>query len=754
MSFRRFVIALMTAMVMLVPLAFVGSSVAARLPRGCVLKPHGRCAGANLAGRHLNGKNLAGINLAHANLTGATLQRTNLAGANLRGANLHNANLRGTNLAGANLRGANLKSANLSRLLRPAIFTNLSHANLSHANLSHAVGDSVIVAFANVTSANLTYAKLGGANLSHANFGRSNLAYANLNATLVGADFSGANLSHANFSTHANLSGANLSHASLAFANLTHANLTGANFTGSNLHSSALRTVDVTNARFTGADMSAVRSGGIVGTPAVLPPGWAIMMGYAIGPDANLTRAQLTNAYLANANLTRVNLTGATLTGVQSGGIVGTPSALPPGWAVTVGYLVGPGANLNSANLANANLSRVNLTGATMIGVQSGGIVGTPSALPPLWSVVNGYLIGPSAPPAPQAIIFRSTAPTLEAFGGPTYTPVASSTSGLVVTLTIDPTSITVCSISPLGVVSIIGAGTCTIDANQLGNVNWNPAAQVQQAFLVAKGVLYVVPPAAQSLAFGSPAPVLTPSYYSDAGHTVPVTPTLLVAPTCGSSYTASSPALSVLTVACGGTAGLGLPGTDPNYTFDYSAMSTITVTKGTQAVAFTSIAPAATVAGPTYTPAATATSGLAVTITVDPSSSTVCSMTGSVVSFALPGTCLLDANQLGNTNWNAALQVQQVVNVGKGTQTVTFTSTPPSPATVASPPYTPTATASSGLAVTSFTLDPSSTGGCTVSNGTFTFTAAVASTCVIDANQAGDNTWNPATAKQTINVN
>jgi len=737
----------MTAMVMLVPLAFAGSSVAARLPRGCVLKPHGRCAGANLAGRHLNGKNLTGINLARANLTGASLQRTNLSRANLRGANLHNANLRAANLAGADLVRANLQHANLSRSLRPARVTNLSHANLFRANLSHAVGDSVNLGYADLARANLTYARLGGANLSHANVAHSNLAYANLNASLVGANFSGSNLSHANFSTHGNLSGADLSHASLAFANFTGANLTGANLAGANLHSSALRSVDVSNATFVGANLSAIRSGGIRGTPRALPSGWGIFTGYAIGPDANLTGAQLTNAYLANANLTRVNLTRATLAGVQSGGIVGTPAALPAGWAVTVGYLVGPGANLNSANLANANLTRVNLTGATMIGVQSGGIVGTPSALPAGWAVVSGYLIGPTAPPAPQTISFRSPAPTLEAFGGPTYTPVASSTSGLVVTLTIDPTSSTVCSISA-GVVSIIGAGTCTIDANQAGNVNWNAAAQVQQGFIVTGGT--------QTISFTSTAPSAAAfggaTYTPVASATSLLPVTLIIDPTSSTVCSISGGVVSFI--------GIGTCTIDANQAgnANWNAATQVQqgfiVGKGAQTISFTSTAPAATVAGPTYTPAATATSALAVTIIVDPSSNTICSMTGGVVSFALPGTCLLDATQAGNTNWNAAVQVQQVVTVGKGTQTITFTSTPPSPATVASPPYTPTATASSGLAVTSFTLDPSSTGGCTVSNGTFTFTAALASTCVIDANQAGDNTWNAATAKQTISVN
>ena len=91
------------------------------------------------------------------------------------------------------------------------------------------------------------------------------------------------------------------------------------------------------------------------------------------------------------------------------------------------------------------------------------------------------------------------------------------------------------------------------------------------------------------------------------------------------------------------------------------------TVGKGAQTVTFTSTAPAATVGGATYTPTATATSGLAVTITIDASSTAGCSIAGGVVSFTAAGSCVIDANQAGNTNYNAAAQVQQTVDGRQG---------------------------------------------------------------------------------------
>ena len=126
---------------------------------------------------------------------------------------------------------------------------------------------------------------------------------------------------------------------------------------------------------------------------------------------------------------------------------------------------------------------------------------------------------------------------------------------------------------------------------------------------------------------------------------------------------------------------------------------------KSNQTISFTSTNPSpVTVGGATYTPTATATSGLAVTITLD-GTSTGCTLSGGVVSFTAVGTCVVDANQAGNANWNAAPQVQQSITVNKGNQTISFTSTNPSPVTVGGATYTPTATATSGLAVT-ITLD------------------------------------------------
>ena len=66
---------------------------------------------------------------------------------------------------------------------------------------------------------------------------------------------------------------------------------------------------------------------------------------------------------------------------------------------------------------------------------------------------------------------------------------------------------------------------------------------------------------------------------------------------------------------------------------------------------------------GKTYTPTATATSGLPVTFALDPSS-TGCTFGGGVVNFVAEGTCLINANQAGDATHDPSAQVQGTIGV------------------------------------------------------------------------------------------
>jgi hypothetical protein len=82
---------------------------------------------------------------------------------------------------------------------------------------------------------------------------------------------------------------------------------------------------------------------------------------------------------------------------------------------------------------------------------------------------------------------------------------------------------------------------------------------------------------------------------------------------------------------------------------------------------------PSSPVVGGSYNIAGTASSGLPVTFSVP--SLTVCTLNGNTVSFIAVGTCQVIFLQQGNSQFNAATQVLRSFAIGRGTQTISFTS-------------------------------------------------------------------------------
>jgi hypothetical protein len=349
-----------------------------------------------------------------------------------------------------------------------------------------------------------------------------------------------------------------------------------------------------------------------------------------------------------------------------------------------------------------------------------------------------------------QTITFTST-PVSPVVGGPTYTVAAAGGgSGNPVTFAIDPTSAGVCSISD-STVSFATAGTCVIDANQTGDgTNYNPAPQVQQSFAVGRG--------SQTITFTSTAP--SPVTVGGATYTPTATggassnPVVITIAAAASSVCSIDGTGVVSFIAAGPCLIDANQAGDTNYDPALQVQQSVTVgtpSLTTQTITFTSSAPgSATVGGTTYTPTATASSGLAVAITIDATASSVCSISAGVVSFIGPGACLIDANQAGNATYAAAPQVQQSITVGTPSptsQTITFTSTAPGSATVGGPPYTPTATGGASGNPVILTIGSAASSVCSISAGVVSFIGT--GTCVIDANQAGNGTWAAAAQVQ-----
>lgn len=280
---------------------------------------------------------------------GVDWSHCHLAGANLSGADLSGANLGYTDLSLANMTGANLSGASLAD-------ADIDNADLAGADLSATVMNGISRVLG-VRSGGITGVP---ASLPVTQFGGVSL----IGGYLAGAD---ADLNNADLAS-ADLAGIDFEAATFAGANLAGANLAGASVDG-DLADASLSGTNLTNAYLAG-----VSSGGITGTPAHLPSGWLLVMGYLIGPDAQVTQADLTGANLAGADMHMINLDGTNLTDADLAG-----------------------ANLEKAGLTSATLTGADLSGADLAGLLSGSITGMPAALPASWTLRNGYLFGPKA---------------------------------------------------------------------------------------------------------------------------------------------------------------------------------------------------------------------------------------------------------------------------------------------------------------------------------------------------------------------
>ena len=122
---------------------------------------------------------------------------------------------------------------------------------------------------------------------------------------------------------------------------------------------------------------------------------------------------------------------------------------------------------------------------------------------------------------------------------------------------------------------------------------------------------------------------------------------------------------------------------------------------------------------GQTATLSATASSGLATTLASSPS--TICTLSGTTLSFAAVGTCTVTANQAGNTTYNAATQVSANIVVSsapKTNQTITFSAL--AAKVFGDADFNVSATATSNLPVTL-----SATGSCSITSSTVKITGS-----------------------------
>ena len=330
-------------------------------------------------------------------------------------------------IAGANLQGCDLAHRDLHR----ARLTRGTNVRLT--NLTGAVLGPVIAA----TGRRFVPATIGGANLAGADLdgvvsggivgdpAELPTGWIVANGYLVGP-------------------GADLTGADLAGADLTGAYLDGTILTGADVDGTVFPR-DEPVPGYPNIDFTGIVSGGLIGTPALLPAGNELLNGYLVGPGAELAGADLAGVTLVRpatddegvlgADLAGADLAGADLRGASGSWIdftltrfVGADlrdTDFPDAWFKPAsGYVPGTmthecydgytelggdwtGTVLTDAQFGCVDFSGADMTGADLTGADSGsgedfntvegtgGNIGTPVALPSGWRLVDGDLIGP-----------------------------------------------------------------------------------------------------------------------------------------------------------------------------------------------------------------------------------------------------------------------------------------------------------------------------------------------------------------------
>ena len=344
---------------------------------------------------------------------------------------------------------------------------------------------------------------------------------------------------------------------------------------------------------------------------------------------------------------------------------------------------------------------------------------------------------------AAQSITFTSNQPTGAKVAGVTYTVSATGgASGNAVTFS--SLTASVCTVAT-ATVTFVAAGTCTIAANQGSSANYNAASQATQSFAVAKGDPTFSAWSNVSKTFGDSTFTITAPGVTGS---LPGTFT----------YASATPAVisisgTTLTVAGGGTSVITATFTPTDSTNYNNATTTMTVTVSatSQSITRTSTSPLSPVKSGTYTPTATASSTLVVAITIASGSSSVCSITTGVVTFNTVGSCVIEYNQSGNSNYGAAPQVTETLTIGKATPT--FSAWSNVSKTFGDSTFTITAPGVTGSLPGTFTYASATPAVISISGTTLTVAGGGTSVITATFTPTDSTNYNNATTTMTVTV-
>ncbi|TVP00759.1 hypothetical protein AYI86_05235 [Shewanella algae] len=432
-----------------------------------------------------------------------------------------------------------------------------------------------------------------------------------------------------------------------------------------------------------------------------------------------------------------------TASALDSQAVVNFSAPASDGGSAITSYQVTSSPGGITASGANSPIGVAGLTNGTSytFTVQAINTVGTSSPSAPSNSVV---------PKANQTISFSN--PGAQDFG---TTPTLTATASSGLTPVFSSTTTGVCTITSTGTLAFVTTGICSIDADQAGDSSYNAAPTVTQSFTV-NAVVPGAPTSVNAVASDASATVSFSAPASTGGaaissYTVTSSPGGLTASGAGSPLTVTGLSNGTdysFTVSASNTAGTG-PASSPS--------NTVTP-KANQSISFNN--PGAQDFGTTPTLTATASSGL--TPVFSSTTTGVCTITASgTLTFVTTGNCSIDADQPGDSSYNAAPTVTQSFTVnavvpGAPTSVNAVASDASATVSFAAP------VSSGGAAISSYTVT-SSPGGLTasgagspltvigLSNGTdYSFTVSASNTAGTGPASSPSNTVTPK-ANQSI---
>ncbi|KRA73095.1 hypothetical protein ASD78_16040 [Lysobacter sp. Root667] len=401
----------------------------------------------------------------------------------------------------------------------------------------------------------------------------------------------------------------------------------------------------------------------------------------------------------------------------------------PYTFALSAGALP-PGLSLSAAGVLSGTPTAAGTFNFTVQATSSNGFSGTRAysvTVAKIAQAIAAFAANPAAPTYAPGGTF-----TVSASGGGSGNPVVFAS-----------TTPAVCTVAG-STVTMQGAGSCALTANQAGNANYDPAPQALLNVSISA--------AAQTISNFAANPA-APVYAPGGTFTVSATAGPSTSPVVFASTTPAVCTVAGNTVTMQGAGSCALTADqagDTNYSAAPQAQLNVGIGTASQVITGFAANPAAPVYAPGGSFALSANGGPSTSPVVFASTTpSVCSVSGNTATMLSGGSCALTADQAGDANYSAAPQVSLNVTIAAAAQTITgFAANPVAP--VYAPNGTFSVSANGGASGNPVVFASTSPAVCTVAGSAVTMLAA--GSCALTANQAGNASYNAA-AQATLNV-